>query len=622
MALIAMYISSIQWRGWRRVDSGSRSFCLTMVSRFSQWRRSDTYGAALSALDSLQSNAAALQQRERSVKTGLRHDDGLSVRRTRQCLHLLGIGQKQLQALSIIHVAGSKGKGSVCAMTEALLRAHGLRTGFYSSPHLVTPRERIRLNGVPLSESAFARYFWHVHAVLRSACDDVDGLSRCDVERLDSMPMYFMFMTVLGYYVFVRECVDVAVVEVGLGGRFDCTNVVERPTVCGITCLDYDHTSVLGSSIEQIAAQKAGIMKPGVKTFVADQPLAARTFPILSQCAAAASAPLYSVPPLSSYTLPAGRHSLHLSLAGQWQEHNAALALQLWRSWRWNPPIADHKTSQAGGGIETDRALLTEEERGVSLLTERESEESLLTEVERDVSLLGVEKGMEEGVLPVAAPLMLTELECTALEQCQWPGRCQTIRRSHVHYHMDGAHTVNSVRLALRWYRDAAGEAGGASGSPVHVLVVYVTGDRDIAALLHPLVSAPGPWQYVVFCNTAVSHATDCSRQRFDECERLCRVWITLAGQTAPPGGVSPHLLSTVCVRDAVNYIERTITADAVRVFVVGSLHLVGGFLSVIDPQLSQPQLCVQCDKSLSDGVFCDGSESDDSALVSASSDG
>lgn len=162
--------------------------------------------------------------------------------------------------MSVIHVAGTKGKGSSCAYTEAIVREHGFRTGFFSSPHLVTVRERIRINGQPISQLCFAEYFWEVYRKLE------------DTKKHESdMPAYFKFLTVLMFHIFLDLNVDVAIIEVGIGGLKDCTNVVRNPVCVGITSLALEHTSLLGNTLEDIAYQKAGIFKPKAVTFSVPQ---------------------------------------------------------------------------------------------------------------------------------------------------------------------------------------------------------------------------------------------------------------------------------------------------------------------------------------------------------------
>jgi folylpolyglutamate synthase len=126
----------------------------------------------------------------------------------------------------------------MAALTESLLRAGGFKTGLFTSPHLVDVRERVRINGRVLDKDTFAGYFWKVHDAVSSA-----------VAEYSVHLHYFHFLTVLGFYIFQEEQVDVAIMEVGLGGRLDSTNVLPRPVVCGITLLDYDHVAILGKCI-------------------------------------------------------------------------------------------------------------------------------------------------------------------------------------------------------------------------------------------------------------------------------------------------------------------------------------------------------------------------------------
>ena len=215
--------------------------------------RLHTYNEAIKALNGLQTNAAVL---EKVKSERLKKYVNQNLNETKKYLNDMSIGPKELNGLPVIHVSGTKGKGSTCAFTESILRHHGLKTGFYSSPHLVSATERIRINGKPLSQKAFGAYFWKVY-------NQIAGAGRETEEK----PAYFKFLTILAFHVFIEEKVDVALVEVGIGGSYDCTNVVEKPVAVGITLLDYDHTKVLGNTIEEIAWHKAGIMKAGSIAF-------------------------------------------------------------------------------------------------------------------------------------------------------------------------------------------------------------------------------------------------------------------------------------------------------------------------------------------------------------------
>jgi dihydrofolate synthase/folylpolyglutamate synthase len=160
-----------------------------------------------------------------------------------------------------IHVAGTNGKGSTCAMIEAALRASGIRTGLYTSPHLLEPTERVRINGEPVSMEEFARVFDQVHAEAERLIEE---------GAFDVHPSYFETVTAMAFVLFCEKQVDRVVLEVGLGGRLDATNVVD-PEICVITPIEFDHEKFLGTSIESIAAEKAGIIKPGVPVVVAPQ---------------------------------------------------------------------------------------------------------------------------------------------------------------------------------------------------------------------------------------------------------------------------------------------------------------------------------------------------------------
>jgi dihydrofolate synthase / folylpolyglutamate synthase len=160
-----------------------------------------------------------------------------------------------------VHVAGTNGKGSTSAMIEAGLRAAGIRTGLYISPHLVEPTERIQILGQAVSQEQFAGAFVQVHETAERMLASGE---------LDMHPTYFETVTAMAFVLFAEARLDTVVLEVGLGGRLDATNVV-TPALCVITPIDYDHQIFLGDTIQQIAGEKAGILKPGVPAVFAEQ---------------------------------------------------------------------------------------------------------------------------------------------------------------------------------------------------------------------------------------------------------------------------------------------------------------------------------------------------------------
>lgn len=223
-----------------------------------------------------------------------------------------------------IHVAGTNGKGSVCAMIASVLRAAGYGTGLYTSPHLVRFNERIRVDGESISDEELAALYLEVERIEK-------GLPR--------PPTFFEFTTALAFEHFKRKKVDISVLETGLGGRLDATNVV-APLVSVITRIDIEHTRYLGKTIEEIAAEKAGIIKPGHAVICGAMPDAARA--VIRRIADERGAPLILVedavsirrtgPSLGGQkiridTSSAGYGAVLLPLIGQYQIENVALAV-------------------------------------------------------------------------------------------------------------------------------------------------------------------------------------------------------------------------------------------------------------------------------------------------------
>ncbi|MCL2352493.1 MAG: bifunctional folylpolyglutamate synthase/dihydrofolate synthase [Firmicutes bacterium] len=164
---------------------------------------------------------------------------------------VLGLLGNPDQALRIIHVAGTNGKGSTCAMLSSILGAAGYRTGMFTSPHLQRFNERLAINGVAVPDADFAR----LAGMVKEA---VDSLTGANGETLS----FFETLTVMAYVYFSEQKVDYAIIEAGIGGRLDATNVIESPVLTVITAIGLDHTEILGATVGEIAAEKAGIIKP------------------------------------------------------------------------------------------------------------------------------------------------------------------------------------------------------------------------------------------------------------------------------------------------------------------------------------------------------------------------
>mmetsp|Transcript_2943 Transcript_2943/g.4264 ORF Transcript_2943/g.4264 Transcript_2943/m.4264 type:complete len:577 (-) Transcript_2943:316-2046(-) len=307
-----------------------------------------------------------------------------------------------LSKLSVIHVAGTKGKGSTCAFVESILRGQGLKTGLFSSPHLIHINERIQLGGSPCLVKVFHYHFFKVWNTLRAS------------KALKKMPRYFQFLTLVALHAFADPDlhVDVAILETGVGGRLDATNIFEKPVVTGITKIGYDHMNVLGSTLDAIASEKAGILKSGVPAYTcaSQEPLAAKTLSKIAGEKKVLGSAIMTCPPLEKID-PLTKCPLELGLAGEHQRENASLALALantfMKNWLKKASLApkDAKEYKIGG-----------------------------RDYGRHFDIDRLRK---------------------SLKDTRWPGRCQILalpgmKRSKLC--IDGAHTKDSCARAAEWF--------------------------------------------------------------------------------------------------------------------------------------------------------------------------
>ena len=210
----------------------------------------------------------------------------------------------------VLHVAGTNGKGSVSAMLDAVLHAAGWRTGLYTSPHLVKLGERVQVNRQLLTEAEIVSFVNELHPVAE----------RVALASADDHPSFFEFMTAMAFLQFARRRADVAVVEVGLGGRLDATNVVQ-PEVAAITSIGFDHCDMLGDRLDLIAAEKAGIIKPGRPVVIGRMPKPAEA--VIRAIAMERNAPVVSV--RAEFGDAIDRYP-RTNLEGDYQRWNAATA--------------------------------------------------------------------------------------------------------------------------------------------------------------------------------------------------------------------------------------------------------------------------------------------------------
>ncbi|KAF0093690.1 MAG: dihydrofolate synthase / folylpolyglutamate synthase [Puniceicoccaceae bacterium 5H] len=225
----------------------------------------------------------------------------------------------------ILHVAGTNGKGSTCAMLEAIYREAGYCTGLFTSPHLVYQGERVQVNRERLSHEGIADYTRQLQPIAQRLAE----------EDPDNHPSFFEFMTAMAFLRFAEAPVNVAMLETGLGGRLDATNVVD-PALAILTSVSYDHTDILGDTLAKIAWEKAGIIKPGKPVVMGCLPEEAEA--VVRQRAAELEAPLYSVRErFGSYE----ERYPETVLQGDFQRLNAAVATLAAEVLRAQFPVSD-----------------------------------------------------------------------------------------------------------------------------------------------------------------------------------------------------------------------------------------------------------------------------------------
>uniref|UniRef100_A0A3B3ZQP5 tetrahydrofolate synthase n=1 Tax=Periophthalmus magnuspinnatus TaxID=409849 RepID=A0A3B3ZQP5_9GOBI len=389
--------------------------------------------------------------------------------------------------------------------------------------------------------------------------------------------------------------VDLAIIEVGIGGAYDCTNIIRRPWVCGISSLGIDHTQLLGDTMEKIAWQKGGIFKPGVPAFTVKQPEEAMM--VLKDRAKEIGCSLQVCPGLMDYDTDGG--PIWLGLAGQHQQPNASLALQLSHTWMQRRCLPGKKSSDGLFSYET------------------------ILHPTNHVIFQRVKE--------------LFKVTMRTLLDTEWPGRNQTLKHGQITYFLDGAHTMRSMLACVQWFKESAAQHElTASGPVARVLLFNSTGDRDSAAMLKLLV--PCQFDFAVFCPNITEAIASCNadQQNFNVSieHMLTRCLDNQSSwrlhNSSPSDLTEPQMLigDTLCMvpekkaetlvfpcilsslqwiaqgKDSVLVdsgktqlpVKPSVMAKAallrettaIHVLITGSLHLVGGALKHLDPAMSK----------------------------------
>ncbi|PWZ03693.1 FolC bifunctional protein [Testicularia cyperi] len=555
-------------------------------SMFTPANATRSYDDAIEALNSLQSNAATI---EAIRKSGGRMND-FAIPEMLEYLARIGYQPSDLNRLNVVHITGTKGKGSTSAFVDSLFRQLSqsspspVKIGLYTSPHMTSVRERIRINSLPISNELFTQYFWDVW-------DRLAANPERKLELTPLRPVYFRFLTLLAFHIFLSEGVDTVILEVGIGGKYDSTNIVPSPTVAGITQLGLDHTALLGNTVEEIAVQKAGIFKPDAPAVCwLNQPGDAITHvkqvaqqtgvskltlvdlhPALQSAATAtALPPSLALPSSSDPAASDDSTPVRLGLPGLHQRTNASLALEL-----------------------------------VNVFLESEAGQALFA-----ASPFRPDSG--DKAHPLLAPW-----QRKGLELARWPGRCQTVPSSthkDLTWFLDGAHTTDSLGVCLDWFVTQTEVETESMGNQSHrVLVFNCTNGRSAEELLTSVLgtvecrlrdvstqSTPSSdetagkfplasqfFDLVIFTTNITFEgggwSSELTSKALDDSDlvnltiqnELARTWASLAPASTSQVVVSPSIQAT---HDRIR--EFAAAANKTDSLVTGSLHLVGGLMA------------------------------------------
>lgn len=480
------------------------------------------YESAVSHLNSLQSNASILDALKKSGKL-----NDYSLPEMREFVKRMGYKLEDLNDLSVIHITGTKGKGSTSSFCESILRGYGHSTGLYTSPHLQEVRERIKINGKPISKELFAKYYFEILEKFEAAKDEPASM-----DLLYYLPTYFRFLTLLALHAFKQEKVDVSILEVGIGGTFDPTNVVPKPVACGIVSIGFDHEALLGNTIKSIAHHKGGIFKESVPAYTVNQ--IPEAMEVLIEQSNTLKAPLFLALSLSQYT---PSQEIKLGIPGEHQFSNASLAMALSKTW----------------------------------LEQKKRPDSIKS--------LNLKPGFHLNENP-PFELSITQQEIKALKETFWPGRCQTIQLEEgLTLYLDGAHTSESLNACIAWFKNVVPKDGK------RVLVFNCSFDRNPEKLLGPLRDFS--FDFACFCpnqayivkaphsdtaNFMVPPNTDLENQK-----SIQRIWNQNDDNLSTNSKIFPAMKETLDFLKT--FKAESGQGQPISVLITGSLHLVGAAL-------------------------------------------
>ncbi|KAK3720135.1 hypothetical protein LTR37_003959 [Vermiconidia calcicola] len=511
------------------------------------------YSAAVAALNTLQSNFSAVE----AIKKLGPGWNKQALPEMREYARRIGYESSNFDRLNPIHVAGTKGKGSTSSFISSILSQylstkcsiHAERlpssVGLYTSPHLRFVRERIKIDNQPISEELFAKCFWELWDRLEATTPPTPSSAVATSQRGNAVgkPVYFHYLTLMALHCYLQEAVGTAVVECGIGGEYDTTNILVKPSVTGVTSLGIDHESLLGDTIESIAWHKAGIFKEGVPAFTVPQP--EKALEVLRERAKERQTEVFVVP----------RHQalegMKLGLQGEFQKVNASLAVAI---------SAMHLQRLGFNGVPNPYD---------------------------SVSALPQE--------------FMTGLECARLG-----GRCdmrQDSKAKNLTWYIDGGHTLESIEMAGRWF--ASSVATSLDATSTTRILIFNQQTRDASTLarrLHSTLasatsnsSKTGPqlFQHAIFCpNTTYKDAgykadlVSMNTNQHDIASlkvqnELAATWEQVDAQA------NVSVVGTI--EEAVGRArEAAESGRQIEVLVTGSLHLVGGLIEVLESEVEK----------------------------------